>query len=64
MDRITVYEGSDGWRWRKQADNGRIVADSGEAYDDKAGAEVAAVREAKGTDAIIRVDDKKLEGEE
>ena len=30
--RISVYEAKDGWRWRMKAPNGRIVADSGEAY--------------------------------
>ncbi len=28
-----VYEGKDGWRWRIVAANGRILADSGEAYE-------------------------------
>lgn len=30
--RIEVYEAKDGWRWRMKARNGRIVADSAEAY--------------------------------
>lgn len=29
---ITVYRARDGWRWRLKAANGRIVAESGEAY--------------------------------
>lgn len=29
--RIQTYRAADGWRWRARA-NGRIVADSGEAY--------------------------------
>ena len=31
-DRITVYRAEDGWRWNYRAKNGRIMADSGEAY--------------------------------
>lgn len=27
-----VYEAADGWRWRLIATNGKIVADSGEAF--------------------------------
>ncbi|MGW8565680.1 YegP family protein [Isoptericola sp. NPDC055881] len=30
--RIEIYEATDGWRWRLKARNGRIVADSAEAY--------------------------------
>lgn len=31
-----IYEDRNrGWRWRALADNGRIVADSGEAYTSK-----------------------------
>lgn len=29
---VQVYEARDGFRWRSVADNGRIVAESGEAY--------------------------------
>jgi uncharacterized protein YegP (UPF0339 family) len=39
---ITVYKAADGWRWRMKAANGRVVADSGEAYRTKRGAERAA----------------------
>ena len=39
---ITVYKAADGWRWRMKAANGRSVADSGEAYSTKRGAERAA----------------------
>lgn len=31
-DRVTVYKAKDGWRWRRRAPNGEIVAESGEAY--------------------------------
>lgn len=30
--KVHVYEARDGWRWRLRAGNGRIVAESGEAY--------------------------------
>lgn len=30
--KLIVYEARDGWRWRLKATNGRIIADSGEAY--------------------------------
>jgi uncharacterized protein YegP (UPF0339 family) len=35
-DTVTVYQDEAGeWRWRRQADNGEIVATSGEGYTDK-----------------------------
>lgn len=40
--RITVYNAKDGWRWRMQAPNNRIVAESGEAYTRRASAVRAA----------------------
>lgn len=30
--KFCVYEAKDGWRWRLIATNGKIVADSGEAF--------------------------------
>jgi uncharacterized protein YegP (UPF0339 family) len=42
--KITVYRAADGWRWRAQADNGEIVSESGEAYENKAYAIEAAER--------------------
>ena len=30
--RFVVYQAADGWRWRLVASNGRIIAESGEAY--------------------------------
>lgn len=57
-DTITVYKAKDGWRWHKQAEgNNKLIAESGEAYEDKGFAEVAAVREAKGTDAMVKVEE-------
>jgi hypothetical protein len=42
---IRVYQDlAGGWRWRVVADNGRIVADSAEAYDSKSNAKRAAQR--------------------
>ena len=29
---IHIYQAADGWRWRMKSCNGRIVADSGQAY--------------------------------
>lgn len=29
---IHIYQAEDGWRWRMKPCNGRIVADSGQAY--------------------------------
>lgn len=37
-----IYQASDGWRWRLKSANGKIVADSGEAYVRRAGATRAA----------------------
>lgn len=55
-DTITVYRAVDGWRWHKRAEgNNELIAESGEAYEDKGWAEQAAAREADGTDAIIKV---------
>ena len=36
--KIKVYKAKDGWRWRAVARNGKITADSGEAYTREAGA--------------------------
>lgn len=32
ISRVQVYKADDGWRWRLLARNGKIVADSAEAY--------------------------------
>jgi uncharacterized protein YegP (UPF0339 family) len=29
---VEIYQASDGWRWRIQAANNKIIADSAEAY--------------------------------
>lgn len=41
---IELYQAADGWRWRMIARNGRIIADSGEAYTRKASARAAVGR--------------------
>ncbi len=33
--RFQIYKAADGWRWRLYAKNGKILADSGEAYKRK-----------------------------
>lgn len=32
VDTIHVYRAKDGWRWRMVRPNGRLMAESGEAY--------------------------------
>jgi uncharacterized protein YegP (UPF0339 family) len=39
---LEVYEARDGWRWRLWARNGRLVAESGEAYTSKTRCRVTA----------------------
>lgn len=34
---VHIYKAADGWRWRMKSGNGKIVADSGEAYATKSG---------------------------
>lgn len=29
---VDIWKSGDGWRWRVRARNGRIIAESGEAY--------------------------------
>ena len=42
---FTIYrDNAGGFRWRLQAGNNRIVADSGESYVDRSGAKQAAER--------------------
>lgn len=45
--RFHVYKAKDGWRWRLIASNGRIIADSGEAYTRKGSADAAVERTIK-----------------
>lgn len=54
-----VYQSADGWRWRLVARNGRIVADSGEAYARKAGA----IRACKAMQAYVLPQIVTVEGE-
>lgn len=39
---VQVYRARDGWRWRRKASNGKITAESGEAYTRRRDAIVAA----------------------
>lgn len=41
---LFVFKAADGWRWHLKAGNGKIVADSGEAYATKPNANRAARR--------------------
>ena len=31
-DTVTLYRADDGWRWRYQASNGRVLADGSQGY--------------------------------
>jgi len=42
--KLFVYRARDGWRWHLRARNGRIVAESGEAYTRKSDCITAALR--------------------
>lgn len=45
MTRFRVFQDAAGeWRWRLVAGNGRVIADSGEGYTRKEGAERAVAR--------------------
>lgn len=57
--KVHVYKADDGWRWRLRASNGRIIADSGEAYTNRSKAIdgwVRVVRAANG-EPMIDLDD-------
>lgn len=52
--RLTVYEDKrHEWRWRLQAANNRIIADSGEGYKQRTGAVRAARRMARDVQILI-----------
>ena len=42
--KFQVYQAADGFRWRLKSSNGNIIADSGEAYTRRAGAQRAVKR--------------------
>jgi uncharacterized protein YegP (UPF0339 family) len=44
MMKLDIYKADDGWRWRFVSRNGKIMADSGEAYSTKGKALKAFVR--------------------
>lgn len=54
--KVHVYPAADGWRWHCKADNGRIVAESGEAYKKRHGCIHAARR-------VFRFDSRKVQME-
>jgi uncharacterized protein YegP (UPF0339 family) len=54
--KTVVYRATDGWRWHALALNGRIVAESGEAYEDKSYA-IEAARDYGPRDAVIETKD-------
>lgn len=45
--RMCVYEAKDDWRWRLKAQNGNVIADSGQAYKSQRNATDAARMVAK-----------------
>ena len=57
---VEVYEAEDGWRWHAFADeNGQLVAESGEHFDNKANAIRAAkafVRRMAGCVEVVVID--------
>ena len=54
--KFEIYQDKQGkWRWRLQARNGRIVADSGQGYASKRNA-TRAVRRLKGEIALATVE--------
>jgi uncharacterized protein YegP (UPF0339 family) len=50
--KVTVWHAKDGWRWKAQSENGEIVSESGEAYENKGYAVEAASRVAPDVDVI------------
>lgn len=59
-DRTVVFQDkAGGWRWRRQAGNGEIIATSGESYTRMADAERAASRAFMGPD---EPDDEQADG--
>ena len=58
--RMHIYQAADGWRWRLKAQNGNVIADSGQAYKSKRNATDAARMNAQvpivmdGTGEVLR----------
>lgn len=38
LPHFKIYKAGDGWRWQFKAANGRLIAESGEAYTSRSGA--------------------------
>jgi uncharacterized protein YegP (UPF0339 family) len=53
-----VYQAADGWRWRLVAPNGRIVADSGEAFASRSNA----TRSIRAIDPNAAIDARQIKG--
>lgn len=60
--RFTIYRARRGllrrpqWRWHLKAGNGRIIATSGESYNNRLDAvKAVALLQEKGTDAVVEV---------
>jgi uncharacterized protein YegP (UPF0339 family) len=51
-----VYLAEDGWRWHSLAGNGKVVSESGEAYEDKSYA-ITAAKNYGPKNAVIFTDD-------
>lgn len=61
-DTITLYRAPDGWRWRYTANNGRVLADSGQGYSRRVDAVRGACRVAgayEGRTAVVLSDLRK-----
>lgn len=41
MSKFVVYKAKDGWRWRLQSVNGKVIAESGEAYKKRPNSKLA-----------------------
>ncbi len=54
--RTVVYKAEDGFRWRARADNGEIVSESGEAYEDKSYA-ITAAKKFGPADSVVVAED-------
>lgn len=59
--RFDVYEAKDGFRWRLLAGNGKVIADSGEAYVTRSGA-IRAIKSVRRTIYSISLGEAALRG--
>jgi uncharacterized protein YegP (UPF0339 family) len=54
--KVRLYKAADGWRWRLVAPNGKVLADSGEAYTRRRDCRNIAVSVFAGTGYVVIVD--------